>query len=72
MFKVHCHEHESDVLLDWSRLEGVRHTVEGPVLDWRCWCGALGSLVAGVRSEPRAADATVLVLPDREVPALGA
>lgn len=63
MFTVHCHEHDSDVLLDWSRVEGLRHTPQGPVIDWRCWCGARGSLVAGSRSEPRPAEATVIELP---------
>jgi hypothetical protein len=53
MFAVHCHVHGSDVLLDWSQVEGLRHTVDGPAIDWRCWCGARGSLLAGHRSLPR-------------------
>jgi hypothetical protein len=53
MFRVHCHIHRSDVLLDWSRIEALRTTASGPVLDWHCWCGARGSLVRGVRSVPR-------------------
>jgi hypothetical protein len=53
MFTVHCHVHRSKVLLDRSRIEALRNTVEGPVLDWRCWCGARGSLIAGARSVPR-------------------
>ncbi len=53
MFAIDCHIHESRVLLDWSRVEGVHDSPEGPVLDWHCWCGARGRLIAGVRSEPR-------------------
>jgi hypothetical protein len=56
MFVVDCHIHGTRVLLDWSRIEAMRDSDEGPVLDWRCWCGALGSLIAGARSEPRAVD----------------
>ena len=47
MFEVHCTSHGSRVLLDSSRIESVRNTPEGPVLDWRCWCGERGSLVRG-------------------------
>lgn len=53
MFAIDCHIHESRVLLDWSRVEGVHDSPEGPVLDWHCWCGARGRLIAGMRSEPR-------------------
>lgn len=53
MFAIHCHIHESRVLLDSSRIEGMRQSAEGPVLDWRCWCGARGSLIAGQRSVAR-------------------
>ena len=53
MIAVHCHVHGSDVLLGWSQLEGLRHTVDGPAIDWHCWCGARGSLLAGRRSVPR-------------------
>ena len=60
MFEVHCHIHESRVLLDWSRVESMRNTADGPVIDWHCWCGARGSLIAGVRSEPRV-DEQVLI-----------
>jgi hypothetical protein len=60
MIEVHCHIHESRVLLDWSRVESMRNTDDGPVIDWHCWCGARGSLIAGVRSEPRV-DEPVLV-----------
>jgi hypothetical protein len=59
MFAVHCHAHGSDVLLDWSRVEAVRNTAEGPVIDWHCWCGARGSKVGGT-STPRSFDPVVL------------
>ncbi|HET6952310.1 MAG TPA: hypothetical protein VFI47_18165 [Acidimicrobiales bacterium] len=68
MFKVHCHVHGSDVLLDWSRVEAMRNTAAGPVLDWHCWCGARGSLVHG-RSLPRTTDPAVV---DITLPAVAA
>ena len=52
MFEVHCQSHGSRVLLDSSRIESVRNTPEGPVLDWRCWCGERGSLVRGTSTRP--------------------
>jgi hypothetical protein len=60
MFAVHCHIHESEVLLDWSRVEGMRDSDEGPVIDWHCWCGARGSLVAGKWSVPRAIEPVIV------------
>ena len=56
MFAVHCHGHGSRVLLDTSRIEAIRNTPGGPVVDWRCWCGARGHLSHGV-SSPRLPDA---------------
>jgi hypothetical protein len=53
MFAVHCHGHDRPVLLDWSCVERLRTTDDGPVLDWRCWCGVRGCLIGGVRSAPR-------------------
>jgi hypothetical protein len=64
MFKVHCHVHESAVLLDWSRVERMYDSDEGPVIDWHCWCGARGRLIAGARSEPRAIEPVVVDLVD--------
>jgi hypothetical protein len=52
MFAVHCHGHDCRVLLDWSCVEELRNTDDGPVLDWRCWCGVRGCLIGGVRSAP--------------------
>jgi hypothetical protein len=43
MFDVYCPEHGAPVLLDASRIEAIRNTPHGPVVDWRCWCGARGS-----------------------------
>ena len=60
MFAIDCHIHESRVLLDWSRVEGVHDGPEGPVLDWHCWCGARGRLIAGRRSEPREVELIVV------------
>jgi hypothetical protein len=47
MFDVYCPSHGARVLLDTSRIEAIRNTAEGPMLDWRCWCGARGSLRGG-------------------------
>ena len=60
MFRVHCHIHGSAVLLDWSRVEGMYDSDEGPVIDWHCWCGARGRLIAGTRSEPRAVEPVIV------------
>jgi hypothetical protein len=47
MFEIYCPAHEARVLLDTSRIEGLRTTPDGPVVDWRCWCGERGSLLRG-------------------------
>jgi hypothetical protein len=60
VFAIDCHIHGARVLLDWSRVEAIHDSSEGPVLDWHCWCGARGRLVAGVRSEPREVDLVVV------------
>jgi hypothetical protein len=52
MFEVYCPGHGSPVLLDFSRIEAIHNTAEGPVLDWRCWCGTCGSLIGGTQSVP--------------------
>jgi len=49
MFEVFCPAHRSRVLLSSSRIEAIRNTPEGPILDWHCWCGARGSLANGRR-----------------------
>jgi hypothetical protein len=59
MIAIDCHVHGTRVLLDWSRIEGSHDSPEGPVLDWHCYCGARGRLIAGARSEPRAIDLVV-------------
>ena len=53
MFEVFCPAHRSRVLLSVSRIEAIRNTLDVPILDWHCWCGARGSLVHGRRSVHR-------------------
>ena len=53
MFDVYCPGHRADVLLDASRIEAIHNTVRGPVVVWRCWCGARGALRAGTAAVPR-------------------
>ncbi len=62
MIAVDCHVHETRVLLDWSRVEAMRDSPEGPVVDWNCWCGARGSLIAGKYSRPRDIEPAVVDL----------
>lgn len=66
MFEIYCHVHGSPVLVDWSRIEAMHDSDEGPVLDWRCWCGARGRLIAGTRSEPRTGELAAVAI---DVPA---
>ena len=63
MIAIDCHVHGSRVLLDWSRIEGAHDGPDGPVLDWHCWCGARGRLIAGTRSQPR--ELEIRVVDDR-------
>lgn len=53
MFEVLCPGHGTWVLLDASRIEAIRNTADGPVLDWHCWCGVRGSLLRGVERADR-------------------
>jgi hypothetical protein len=53
MVEIYCPTHRSRVLLSASRIEAIRNTGDGPILDWRCWCGTRGSLVHGLRSTHR-------------------
>ncbi|MGH9111447.1 MAG: hypothetical protein ACRDZN_03990 [Acidimicrobiales bacterium] len=53
VFQVFCTGHGARVLLDASRIEAIRNTGDGPVLDWRCWCGSRGSLLRGVEPVDR-------------------
>lgn len=57
MFEVYCPGHRAQVLLDASRIEAINNTAEGPVVAWRCWCGARGALRAGTAAVPRHAGA---------------
>jgi hypothetical protein len=52
MFTIDCHRHGTRVELAWSHVEAMRHTTVGTVVDWRCSCGARGSLIDGTRSVP--------------------
>jgi len=56
MFDVYCPGHRARVILDTSRIEAMHNTAEGPMVDWRCWCGARGSLRGGTASLPRRRD----------------
>ena len=53
MFDVYCTDHRANVLLDASRIEAIHNTATGPVVAWRCWCGARGALRAGAAAVPR-------------------
>jgi hypothetical protein len=53
MFDVYCPGHRADVLLDASRIEAIHNTAGGPVVAWRCWCGARGALRAGAAAVRR-------------------
>jgi hypothetical protein len=53
MFEVYCAGHRAQVLLDASRIEAIHNTAEGPMVAWRCWCGARGALRAGTAAVPR-------------------
>jgi hypothetical protein len=53
MFEVYCPGHRAHVLLDASRIEAIHNAVKGPMVAWRCWCGARGALRAGTASVPR-------------------
>jgi hypothetical protein len=53
MFDVYCPGHRADVLLDGSRIEAIHNTARGPVVAWRCWCGARGALRAGTAAVRR-------------------
>jgi hypothetical protein len=52
VFEVYCPGHRSRVLLDMSRVEALHNTGDGPMLDWRCWCGTRGSLLRGRKPAP--------------------
>jgi hypothetical protein len=53
MFEVYCAGHGAHVLLDASRIEAIHNSAQGPVVAWRCWCGAGGALPAGTAAVPR-------------------
>ena len=53
MFEVYCAAHRGRVLLATSRIEAIHNTAKGPLVAWRCWCGARGSLRGGTASVRR-------------------
>jgi hypothetical protein len=42
MFVIHCDAHGSRVLLWPANIERIENGPAGPVLHWRCFCGARG------------------------------
>jgi len=47
MFQVFCPDHHSRVLLSTGRIEAVRNTADGVLVEWRCWCGHRGRSIRG-------------------------
>ena len=43
MFAIYCPTHQSTVLLGPRRIEALRNTPEGVVIEWRCYCGTGGT-----------------------------
>jgi hypothetical protein len=52
MFDVYCPRHGTRVLLGSRSIESVVNTVDGITVQWRCRCGATGTLTTG-RPHPR-------------------
>jgi hypothetical protein len=59
MFSVYCPRHQSPVLLGSRSVTALVNTPDGIVVEWRCRCGAEGSLLTGrhARPHPSVADA---------------
>ena len=59
MFTVYCPRHRSPVLLGARSVTSVVNTPDGIVVEWRCRCGAEGSVLTGrpARRHPTVADA---------------
>jgi hypothetical protein len=55
MFVVHCGGHGSSVLLWPANIEAIDNTASGPVVRWRCFCGARGTWSPGRRRQPEKA-----------------
>lgn len=43
MFTVHCPRHGREVLLGPRSIEAIANEAGGPVVRWRCHCGARGT-----------------------------
>jgi hypothetical protein len=55
MFEVFCPSHQARVLLSTGRIEAVRNTPRGVIVEWKCWCGHQGRSLDGrtlVEAEP--------------------
>jgi hypothetical protein len=54
MFEVFCPSHGARVLLGAGRVEAIRNTPDGVVVEWRCWCDHRGRSLGGrTLPEPR-------------------
>jgi hypothetical protein len=49
VFTVHCPNHRAEVLLGTRSITAVRNHRKGVEVDWRCRCGATGTLRFGGR-----------------------
>jgi hypothetical protein len=47
MFQVFCPDHQARVLLSTGRIEAIRNTAGGVVVEWRCWCDHRGRSLGG-------------------------
>jgi hypothetical protein len=47
MFEVFCPSHQTRVLLGTGRIEAMRNTAEGVIVEWHCWCGHRGRSLGG-------------------------
>jgi hypothetical protein len=43
MFEIQCPRHRNRVLLGAHAIEALVNTPDGPVVHWRCYCGARGA-----------------------------
>jgi hypothetical protein len=55
MFDIYCPTHRSRMLLGPDHIEALTNTHDGPIIEWRCFCGTRGTHSFGRR--PRTAQA---------------
>ena len=55
MFTIHCPRHEAEVILFAGNIVGLRNTLAGIELAWRCHCGETGTLTTGRMAQAHAA-----------------